>query len=79
MHLAAAVDSRDPQDVLDRGFAVIRDDAGKLVSAADAQAGAAWSIEFKDGTTDVVVGANAPPAPPRPKKGKDDVRQGSLL
>ncbi|CDL00853.1 exonuclease VII, large subunit [Magnetospirillum gryphiswaldense MSR-1 v2] len=76
---AKLLESYSYKNVLDRGFAVIRDDAGKLVSAADAQAGAAWSIEFKDGTTDVVVGANAPPASPRPKKGKDDIRQGSLL
>ncbi|OJX81830.1 MAG: exodeoxyribonuclease VII large subunit [Magnetospirillum sp. 64-120] len=73
---AKLLESYSYKNVLDRGFAVVRDGDGKLVSAADAQTGAAWSIEFKDGKTDVVVGHGAA----KPKaKGKDDVRQGSLL
>lgn len=73
---AKLLESYSYKNVLERGFAVVRDGDGKLVSAADAQTGAGWSIEFKDGKTDVVVGHSAA----KPKaKGKDDVRQGSLL
>ncbi|MBI2241650.1 MAG: exodeoxyribonuclease VII large subunit [Magnetospirillum gryphiswaldense] len=73
---AKLLESYSYKNVLDRGFAVVRDGDGKLVGAADAQTGAAWSIEFKDGKTDVVVGHGAA----KPKaRGKDDVRQGSLL
>jgi len=73
---AKLLESYSYKNVLERGFAVVRDGDGKVVSAADTQAGAAWSVEFKDGKTDVVVGHGT--AKPRPK-GKDDTRQGSLL
>ncbi|MGE4278995.1 MAG: exodeoxyribonuclease VII large subunit [Magnetospirillum sp.] len=74
---AKLLESYSYKNVLDRGFAVIRDGDGKLVSAADAQTGATWSVEFKDGKTDVVVGHGT--AKPKTKGGKDDTRQGSLL
>ncbi len=73
--LGKLLESYSYRSVLERGYAVVRDDAGGLVSAADAKAGAGWSIEFKDGRTDVVVGHGAP----KRTKGKDDGRQGSLL
>lgn len=73
---AKLLESYSYKNVLERGFAVLRDGDGKVVSAADAQTGAAWSVEFKDGKTDVVVGHGTA----KPKtRGKDDIRQGSLL
>lgn len=75
---AKLLESYSYKNVLDRGFAVVRDGHGRVMSAADAQDNAAWTIEFKDGPTEVVVGPAAPPA--RAKgKGKDDARQGNLL
>lgn len=76
--LAALLESYSYKGVLTRGYAVVRDAAGAVVSAADAQAGAGWTVEFSDGKTEVVVGHGAPPAP-RKHKTKDDGRQGSLL
>ncbi|MGE5475451.1 MAG: exodeoxyribonuclease VII large subunit [Bacteroidales bacterium] len=77
--LGALLDSFSYKGVLARGYAVVRDHGGAVVSAADAKAGAGWSVEFTDGKTEVVVGHAAPTAPPRKPKGKDDGRQGSLL
>ncbi|CAA7624615.1 exodeoxyribonuclease VII large subunit [Magnetospirillum sp. UT-4] len=70
------LDSVSYRKVLERGYAVVRDAAGAVVSAADAQAGAAWAVEFKDGRVEVAVGAGHP-KPGRPRK--EDGRQGSLL
>ena len=72
------LESYSYRNVLERGFALVRDEAGKVVKAADAQPGAVWSIDFSDGRTDVTVLGHAAP-PVRPKKGKDDARQGNLL
>ncbi|NFV82218.1 exodeoxyribonuclease VII large subunit [Magnetospirillum aberrantis] len=76
--LAALLESYSYKGVLTRGYAVVRDAAGAVMSAADAQAGAGWSVEFADGKTEVVVGHGPPPAA-RKHKTKDDGRQGSLL
>ncbi|MBR9973382.1 exodeoxyribonuclease VII large subunit [Magnetospirillum sulfuroxidans] len=76
---AKLLESYSYKNVLARGFAVIRDDAGTLVSAADAVAGAVWSIEFKDGKTEVAVGHSAAPRLKPKGKGEGDGRQGSLL
>jgi exodeoxyribonuclease VII large subunit len=78
--LGALLESFSYKKVLERGYAVVRDPSGTLVSTANATAGAAWTVEFKDGKTDVVVGHGTPaPAPKKPKTTKDDGRQGSLL
>jgi exodeoxyribonuclease VII large subunit len=81
--VGALLESYSYKGVLARGYAVVRDAGGKVMSAADAKPGAEWNVEFKDGHTGVVVsGAAAPPSPPPARgkvKGKDDGRQGSLL
>lgn len=76
--LAALLESFSYKGVLARGYAVVRDGSGAVVAAADAQAGAVWTVEFTDGKTEVVVGHGAPPAA-RKHKTKDDERQGSFL
>ena len=71
--------------VLERGYAVIRDDRGRpVIAAAAATPGRALAVEFADGTAQVVVAGQALPAPPRPRKpdqgpGSGNDRQGSLL
>lgn len=76
--LGALLESFSYKKVLERGYAVVRDSTGTVVAAADAKAGAVWAVEFKDGTTDVVVNqGSATSAARKPRKG--DGRQGSLL
>ncbi|MEW5728242.1 MAG: exodeoxyribonuclease VII large subunit [Pseudomonadota bacterium] len=79
--LGQLLDSYSYKKVLERGYAVVRDEAGAVVSAATAAPGAHLAVEFKDGTVAVTVGSGgAPPASPRkPGKARDDQRQGSLL
>ncbi|WP_416897737.1 MAG: exodeoxyribonuclease VII large subunit [Minwuia sp.] len=62
---------------LKRGYAVVRDDAGGLVTrVASVKPGAALEIEFDDGRQPVVAGGDAPqprrrsrPSAPKPKQG----------
>ncbi|MGE5475460.1 MAG: exodeoxyribonuclease VII large subunit [Bacteroidales bacterium] len=81
--VGALLESYSYKGVLARGYAVVRDAGGKVMSAADTKPGAEWNVEFKDGHAGVVVsGAAAPSSPPPARgkvKGKDDGRQGSLL
>ena len=57
--------------VLQRGYAVVRDDKGAILHAAAAvHAGHPVSIEFADGRVEAVAGGEARPLPPRPAKGK---------
>ncbi len=73
-------DSLNYKRVLDRGFAVIRDDQGRAVTrAADISLGDALDVEFNDGHRGVVAtgGPNKPKKTPKPKS--HDNRQGSLL
>ena len=75
---AKLLESLSYKGVLERGYAVVRDDAGHPVTSAEAaRAGAAWSVEFKDGTVGVAVGEGHK-KPPR-KGTPGDGRQGSLL
>ncbi|PCJ36997.1 MAG: exodeoxyribonuclease VII large subunit [Alphaproteobacteria bacterium] len=73
-------DSLNYKRVLDRGFAVIRDDQGQAVTrSADISLGDALDVEFRDGHRGVVAtgGPNKPKKTPKPKS--HDNRQGSLL
>lgn len=82
--LTRTFESLSYQGVLRRGFAVIRDDAGKTVVAATAVSpGKALDIEFRDGHVPVVAkgggGENKNPKP-RPKKAKTSGKdQGKLF
>jgi exodeoxyribonuclease VII large subunit len=72
------------QSVLQRGFALVRDAAGKPVRHAKAvTAGDALALEFADGRLDVAVTATAPAlVPPAPGKARTPPagrRQGSLF
>ena len=65
------------QETLARGYAVVRDGAGALVTTREAAAAAgALEIEFADGTLGVGA-AGAPRKPRAPKPAPDD--QGSLF
>jgi exodeoxyribonuclease VII large subunit len=91
--IGARLESVSPKRVLERGYALVRDaDGNPITVAAGAPAGAAWQVEFTDGTIDVHVGDGVPnsknqestsPKPhPKPKTkvgDKVDGRQGSLL
>ncbi|WP_321394350.1 exodeoxyribonuclease VII large subunit [Emcibacter sp.] len=77
-------DSLNYKRVLDRGYAVIRDAAGKAVTlAGDIRPGDGLDIEFRDGhVTARAEAGGAPPAPKKPKKATkpaDDGRQESLF
>jgi exodeoxyribonuclease VII large subunit len=92
--LQRLLDSLDPRALLSRGYAMVRDEAGHVVSSAKAaEAAGALSLQFADGDVRVsAVGEGAdvaPPTPgsspaPRPKpKAKNrkvpDVPQGELF
>jgi exodeoxyribonuclease VII large subunit len=68
-HLAAAsglLDSLSYEGVLARGFALVRDEAGRLVpSAARARAEAALEIQFQDGRVPTLVARGSTPKPAR--------------
>ena len=71
--------------MLARGFAVIRDAAGRpLAQAAAAQPGSRVDIEFQDGHVPATLGGTPEagakrPARPAKARGKDDARQSTLL
>ncbi|MBI2236270.1 MAG: exodeoxyribonuclease VII large subunit, partial [Magnetospirillum sp.] len=53
---AKLLESLSYKGVLERGYAVVRDDGGHPVTSAEAaHSGAAWTVEFKDGTIGVAV------------------------
>lgn len=64
------------ENVLRRGYAIVRDDAGNtLKQASGIEAGAAMTIQFADGTIDAIAVMSAdtgatPPAGPAPQKRK---------
>ncbi len=75
------LDSLSYEQVLARGFALVRDAAGGPVTSADqAHPGDRWSIAFQgQQTVPVMVEGDHPPAAHKPTaKGKDE-RQGKLL
>ena len=85
--LGALLESYSYEGVLKRGFVLVNDDAGNLVSAAaDTAAGMRVDLRFHDGqaaaTIDGAAPEAAPPAkakPDKPPGKKDDTRQGKLL
>ena len=61
------------QSTLKRGYAVVRDADGALVSkAADVTSGAALEVQFSDDRVNVVASTGAPPAPAKPRKTKPE-------
>jgi len=76
--LAKLVEAFSYHKVLDRGFALVRDAAGKPVrKAAAVTAGDALDIEFSDGHLPVVATGGAPN--PKKKRGGGPGGQGSLF
>ncbi|MBI4969304.1 MAG: exodeoxyribonuclease VII large subunit [Rhodospirillales bacterium] len=74
--IAAMLEMLSHQSVLARGYALVQDDSGHVVSkAADAQAGARWQVSFHDGSVAVQVGAGTKPR----KSASGSGQQGSLL
>lgn len=74
---ARLLESLSYHRVLERGFAVIRDDKGKAISDGKGIAnGDALGIEFRDGVVDVVKAGK--PAPKKKKK-TEKPEQGTLL
>lgn len=75
--LGKLLESFSYRSVLDRGYAVVRDQSGALVSAVDIKPGTALDVEFKDGKI-AAIAAGTPPPAKRPRV-KADGEQGSLL
>ncbi|RWF62841.1 exodeoxyribonuclease VII large subunit, partial [Mesorhizobium sp.] len=68
--------------VLARGFALVKDAEGAVIKlAADVVPGAALSLEFADGSADVVAtgGGARPKASAKPAKPREPGNQGSLF
>ncbi|ARJ66681.1 exodeoxyribonuclease VII large subunit [Magnetospirillum sp. ME-1] len=81
-HAGQLLESFSYRKVLERGFAVVRDEHGAPVtSVTAAKPGTALGVEFADGKAGVrVEGAAPPPAPKTHRKpATPDGRQGSLL
>lgn len=74
-------DSLNYKRVLDRGFAVVRDQKGQAVTlAAKLSSGARLDIEFSDGHVPAVaMGGDLPPKKKKSKLKENEDRQGSLL
>ncbi len=84
--LGKLLESYSFHSVLNRGFALVRDQDGRpVLSAAGTKAGDTIGIEFADGrvgariTDGVGAAAPAPAPPPRRRGGGDNGNQGSLL
>jgi exodeoxyribonuclease VII large subunit len=80
-NLMTRLESVSPKRVLERGYALVRDAQGELVtSAAVAASGGGLEVQFADGKVGVHVdGAPPKPVRPAPKKGGGDSGQGTLL
>ncbi len=78
--MSKLLDSYSYHGVLKRGFAVVRDGAGKPVrSGAGLKSGTALEIEFAEDRLGAVVAGGAPEKPRAAPKAKPDGPQGSLL
>ena len=77
---AKLLESYSYHGVLKRGYAVVRDGAGKPIrSGAGQKAGAPLDIEFAEDRLGAVVAGGAPEKPRPAPKSKPDSPQGSLL
>jgi exodeoxyribonuclease VII large subunit len=79
-NLMTRLESVSPKRVLERGYALVRDAGGTVVTSAAAAAGA-LEIEFADGkvAAHAAGAAASKPARPAPKKSGGDSGQGTLL
>ena len=59
IQLGDRLEGNSYESVLKRGYAVVWDDAGRLVTSAQAAPGSAWTVEMADGKTPVTVGATS--------------------
>lgn len=76
---ARLLESLSYQRVIERGFAVIRDDKGKAISDGKKVAkGVVLGIELRDGTLNVIT-AGGKPAAKKKKKPENKPEQGTLL
>jgi len=79
---AKLLDAYSYQGVLDRGYALVQDEAGQVVrSEAKVKAGQGVTLTFADGTRDAVIagGGAAPKAKPTPKAKKNVTSQQDLF
>ena len=77
-HLGQLLDSYSYEKILERGFALVRDAAGKpVLSAASVTAGDALTLQFRDGAVEAVAGKGS--EKPKRGKGPSTGNQGSLL
>ncbi len=72
------LESYSYERILERGFALVHDAGGAVSSAAQAHAGAAWTVEFCDGKIGVLVTGDAAKRPKGPGK-RGNGRQGDLF
>jgi exodeoxyribonuclease VII large subunit len=78
-HAAQVLESLSYQRVLERGFVLVRDEAGEPVTAASSTApGMALALRFHDGEVGATVTGEAPKAPRATRRRRDD-GQGRLL
>lgn len=65
------LESCSHKSVLNRGFALVRDDSGRVISdPTGVAAGTQWTVEFReDRKAAVTVGGGAPASPPAPPTG----------
>jgi exodeoxyribonuclease VII large subunit len=85
-HLGQVLKSYSYENGLERGYALVLDNHGHwIASAAEAKAGQAVDLQFRDGKRGAVIdGGEAAPRAPKPAKrepgrGGSDGNQGSLL
>ncbi len=79
-NIMARLESVSPRRVLERGYAIVKDMNGAVISSALAATGPSLKIEFADGDIAVQTGDNAPKAARlAPKKATDTGGQGTLL
>ena len=78
-HLGQLLDSYSYEKVLERGFALVRDAAGKpVLTAAAVSAGDTLTVQFRDGSVDAVAGGAASEKPKK-RQTPPAAPQGSLL
>jgi len=79
------LDAYSYKGTLDRGFALVRDEAGAVIrSKSDAKSGQAVSLTFADGELGAVIAGGATPKAPRktakpPKQKQSDKKQADLF